>query len=940
MNYKDTIFLPQTSFSMRGNLSEKEPLMVEKWQKENLYKKIREARAGAETFLLHWGPPYANGHLHAGHALNGILKDIVVRSHTMMGENAPLVPGWDCHGLPIEWKVEEAYRKAGKKKEDVPINEFRQECRSFARKWVDIQAREFDRLGILADTKKPYITMDFKSEAAIAKEFMTFLESGAVYKGVRPIMWSPLEKTALADAEMEYQDKKSPAIYVAFDIQKTDLLNLKNTKVVIWTTTPWTIPGNRAVAYGADIDYVTIEVKSVEEESKFSIGSRFLLAKNLHEKILAEIGVRDFEVIAHFKGSDLANTILNHPFKHLGYDFDVPMIEGHHVTTETGTGLVHTAPGHGPDDFDLGRKFNLEIADTINDNAVYTDSVKEFSGIHVFKADPVVLTALHKAGALVYKSTIKHSYPHSWRSKAPLIFRTTPQWFIRMEHEVQGKSLRDCALSEIKKTNWIPAQGENRINGMVKDRPDWCLSRQRSWGVPITLYTHKETGEILKDPAVNKRILDIFESEGCDVWFGEDHSRFLTPDHNTDDYTPCQDILDVWFESGATQGFVLEGRPELQRPADMYLEGSDQHRGWFQSSLLVGCGTRGDAPFKTVVTHGFTVDAKGLKMSKSVGNTVSPMDIADEVGVEILRLWVVSCDYTDDLRMGKDILKHQQDIYRRYRNTLRYLLGALDGFDGTLLTPYDQLPTLEKSVLSHLVELKNHFDKSVDTVDFQSFYSRLHAFCSVDLSAFYLDIRKDSLYCDPLNAPKRQAALTTMHYVFQYLAHFLSPVIPFTAEEAWQCRYPEKESLQLSIFPDDHSAWKDHNKSHLEIAVLRSLRSVMTSALEFARKNGVIGSSLQAKIDVYDPDGLLDKYIEAGEDFAELLIVSQFFIHKEPVPENAYQDKNLGVVISKATDDKCARCWKILPDVGSHRAHPTLCSRCTTVCDSMVESAG
>ncbi len=929
-NYKETIFLPKTDFSMRANLAQKEPMAVKKWQDSNLYQKLRQKREGAKTFILHWGPAYANGHLHMGHFFTYVLKDIVVRSHSLKGHDAPLVPGWDCHGLPIEWKIEEAYRKSGKRKEEVTLNAFRGECRQFAKKWQKVQGDDLDRWGICCDTKNPYVTMDFSSEAAIAKEFLTFLDRGYVYKGVRPIMWSPIEKTALADAEVEYQDKKSPAIYVRFKITKPSLPVLEGASCVIWTTTPWTIPANRGVAYGEDIDYVALKVKEVNDVSLAAVGDVFVFAHDLYKYLCEGVGITEFKILENFKGSALEGTLCAHPFVKQGYDFDVPLIAGHHVTTEAGTGLVHTAPGHGADDFELGKKFDLEIADTITDEALYADSVKYFSGTHVFKADPLVQTLLRETKSLLHESVITHSYPHSWRSKAPLIFRTTPQWFISMDHD----GLRDRALSAIKETKWIPSQGENRIRGMIKDRPDWCLSRQRAWGVPITLYTHKKTGEILQDQGVNERILKIFQEEGCDSWFQDDHSRFLSPEYKSDDYTPCKDILDVWFESGATQGFVLEGRSDLRRPADLYLEGSDQHRGWFQSSLLVGCGTRGDAPFKAVATHGFTVDAKGHKMSKSLGNTMSPMEVAKEMGVEILRLWVVSCDYTDDLRIGPEILKHQQDIYRRYRNTLRYLLGALSAHNSEHDVDYCQLPDLEKWVLHRLNEVQKEFDRSLEEIDFQSFYSMLHTFCSVDLSAFYFDIRKDTLYCDGEDDVKRRGALMVMSHVFKALSHWLAPVLPFTAEEAWLSRYPEAESIHLSDLPAFDSCW---NAPALVEGFERGReqRSVITAALEIARKDGVIGSSLQAIVTVYDPKNQLDRSI----DFAALTIVSQLDIKQEEATQEGYCDRNLTVVVQKAEDAKCERCWKVLPEVGQNPEHPDVCSRCASVVNTLKEAS-
>lgn len=915
---------------MRGNLAQKEPLVVKKWQDSNLYEKLRQKREGAKKFVLHWGPAYANGHLHMGHFFTYVLKDIVVRSHSLKGYDAPLVPGWDCHGLPIEWKVEESYRKSGKRKEDVPLNQFRDECRQFAKKWQKIQGDELESWGICSDTKNPYVTMDFDSEASIAKEFLTFLERGYVYKGVRPIMWSPIEKTALADAEVDYQDKKSPAIYVRFKITKPSLPVLEGASCVIWTTTPWTIPGNRAVAYGADIEYVALKVKEATDDSLAVVGDVFVFANDLYKSLCERSGITAFDVLETFKGEALEGTLCDHPFVEQGYDFDVPLIAGHHVTTEAGTGLVHTAPGHGADDFELGKKFGLEIADTITDNAVYAESVKQFAGTHVFKADPLVLELLRSTNSLLRESVITHSYPHSWRSKAPLIFRTTPQWFISMEHD----GLRERALSAIKETKWIPSQGENRIRGMIKDRPDWCLSRQRAWGVPITLYTHKQTGEVLQDSRVNERILKVFQEEGCDPWFQKDHSRFLGPDYQNDEYTPCRDILDVWFESGATQGFVLEGRPELERQADLYLEGSDQHRGWFQSSLLVGCGTRGNAPYKAVATHGFTVDAKGHKMSKSLGNTMSPMEVAKEMGVEILRLWVVGCDYTDDLRIGPEILKHQQDIYRRYRNTLRYLLGALSAHNPKDDVTYDQLPDLEKWILHRLSNIQADFDRSLKEIDFQTFYSKLHTFCSVDLSAFYFDVRKDALYCDGEEDIKRRSALMVMSHVFKCLSQWLAPVLPFTADEAWLSRYPDAESIHLSDLSVSEAQWT--NEALVEgFEKLRDQRSVITAALEIARKDGVIGSSLQAVVTVYDPKNQL----EASVDFAELTIVSQLKIKNEAPSQEGYSDKGLTVVVRKAEDTKCERCWKVLPEVGKTPEYPDACSRCARVVNTLKKAS-
>lgn len=915
-DYKNTIFLPKTNFAMKGNLTVLEPQVLQSWQEIDLYQKIRNARRGASKFILHWGPPYANGHLHVGHAFNGILKDVVCRAQTLLGKDAPLVPGWDCHGLPIEWKIEEKYRAAGKRKEDISVAEFRQECRDFAHHWIKVQKDEFQRLGICFDYDNPYITMDFKAEAAITSEIFKFLENGALYKGVRPIMWSVVEKTALAEAEIEYLDKKSSSIYVRFPIIKSANPSLQGACAVIWTTTPWTLPGNRAIAYGPEIEYVAIQTNS----------EKLLLAEPLLTSVCQEIGIDQYHIIERLPATALAGTICHHPLHRLGYEFEVPLVAGAHVTTEAGTGLVHTAPGHGEDDFEVGKKYGLEIPETISDDGHYFEHVPCFAGIHVFKADQAVIQKLQEQSMLVYQTTITHSYPHSWRSKAPLIFRTTPQWFISMDKT----ALRQKALAEIKNSTWFPSQGENRLSSMIQNRPDWCISRQRAWGVPLPFFVHKKTGELLIDSALNQRIVEVIESEGCDAWFTSNPERFLAPDYPAQDYEPIKDIVDVWFESGSTQGFVLEGRPDLARPADVYLEGSDQHRGWFQSSLLVGCGTRGNAPFKTVVTHGFTVDEHGRKMSKSLGNTLDLQEATDAFGAEILRLWVVSCDYSDDLRIGKELLKHQQDIYRRYRNTLRYLLGALDNYKQDSTVTYQELPLLEKWVLHKLSDLNNFYHEAVNNYAYQPFYSRLHSFCSSDLSAFYFDIRKDCLYCDNVQDTKRKAALMVMDQVCHYLILWLQPVLCFTSQEAWQHRYgDEKGLLQTATLMPMPQEWLDREFANA-FETVRDHRRLVTGALERARADGLIGSSLQAKVILYDPDHQLNKQF----DVSELAIVSQFEVRSEDVLASAFtvpEVKKMGVVVELAAGNKCERCWKVLPEVGHHPVYLDLCQRCASV---------
>jgi len=926
MSYKETIFLPKTTFPMKGNLPQNEPKRVESWNKQKLYASIREQSKGKKPYILHWGPPYANGHLHVGHAYNGILKDVVVKSHQLLGYDAPLVPGWDCHGLPIEWKVEEYYRKKGKNKEQVPTDQFRKECREYAEKWVNIQKEEFARLGICADFENPYVTMDFESEAAITGELLKLLNSKTLYRGFRPIMWSVVEKTALAEAEVEYQDHTSQSIYVCFPVQKTENKALENAHVVIWTTTPWSLPGNRAVAYGSEIEYSVIEIQTTTEQSACEQGQKLILANALLKDVLKQIGVEEYKTIAELKGADFAGTICAHPLANKGYDFDVPMLPGDHVTTDSGTGLVHTAPGHGPEDFELGGKYGLEVPETIDEGGKFFDHVPLFAGIHVYKSDQPVLEALQGEKRLLAHSKLKHSYPHSWRSKAPLIYRATPQWFI----ELDKTGLRDKAVKDIDTVEWFPKQSKNRIKGMVEGRPDWCISRQRAWGVPLTLFVHKSSRETLVDDQVNARILEAVTQEGCDAWFTSDASRFLGDQYDAEDYEKITDILDVWFESGSTQGFVLENRDDLQRPADLYLEGSDQHRGWFQSSLLVGGATRGNAPFKQVLTHGFTVDEQGRKMSKSLGNTVVPQDIIKEFGADVLRLWVVSCDYTDDLRIGKDILKHQQDIYRRFRNTLRYLLGALSDYSEEECVDYDQLPDLEKWVLHRLNELHHDFEKAVSQYSFQEFYSALHNFCSVDLSAFYFDIRKDVLYCDDVASHSRRATRMVMKTIFEQLVHMISPVLSFTADEAWQAYLGDNytDSIHQSLLLPKQDGWNNPEVAET-ITTLRLQRKVMTGALEKARADGMVRSSLQAHITVYDPQNKLLRNVEVDEN----AIVSTYDIKNEAIPESAFtipDYEEIGVVVSLASGQKCNRCWKVLPEVGRHE-HDDLCTRCHTV---------
>lgn len=923
-DYRPTIFLPKTDFPMKGDLPQKEPEILKRWEAIGLYELMQKKAEGRELFVIHDGPPYANGHIHLGHALNHILKDIINKSQYKLGKSTPFVPGWDCHGLPIETKVEEKYREKGLKREEVPILEFRKECQAFAEHWIKVQIEDFKRLGMSADWEHPYTTMSKDAEAEIIRLLGAFLMNGGLYQGVKPVMWSVVEKTALAEAEVEYHDHESLSIHVRFPIKKASIPALEGASVVIWTTTPWTLPGNRAVAYGNDLEYCALQVIQVAEGSLARSGEIIVIAKELKEKVEAELGIAESTIIGTFKGSDFKGTITSHPFAGEGYEFDVPLLPGEHVTLEAGTGLVHTAPGHGIEDFVLGKEFNLEVPETVNEEGLYYDHIPLFAGKHVYKVGPEVIEKLIEKEALLKQAKIVHSYPHSWRSKKPLIYRTTPQWFISLEK----KDLRKKALEAIETVQWIPTTSKNRIKSMVENRPDWCVSRQRIWGTPLPLFVHKKTGEVLRDFQVIERIVKAVQEEGAEVWYTADPARFLKPQHDPADYEQVKDTVEVWFDAGSTQSFVLRMRPGLKWPADLYVEGSDQHRGWFQSSLLIACGTHNGAPFKQVITHGFIVDEDGRKMSKSRGDAVSPQAVTSTMGADILRLWVVGSDYYEDLKVGPEILKRQQDIYRRYRNTLRYLLGALDGFSEEEKIDYGQMPELEKWILHRLYELDQLVREATTHYDFQSLYTELHNFCAIDLSAFYFDIRKDSLYCDSPSDPKRRASRTVMDIVFECLTKWLAPVLSFTAEEAWLSRYPsEKGSVHLEIFPSLPFAWNDPDLAQ-KFEGLRNIRKVMTGALEVARASKQIGSSLQAKVTLsLDPS--LTHFVQ-GVDLAEFSITSKAELKKESPNGGDFVLEDvpgIGVQVFLAEGEKCARCWKVLPEVQGH----DLCGRCAQV---------
>ncbi|HCU07222.1 MAG TPA: isoleucine--tRNA ligase [Holosporales bacterium] len=918
-DFKNSVFLPKTSFAMKASLSEKEPNFLKHWDTIKLYDRLRAKAKGKKKFILHYGPPYANGNIHIGHTLTETLKDIIVKTKQMQGFDAPLVPGWDCHGLPIEWKVEENYKKKGIQKQDVDPLELMKECRAFANKWIPIQKEEFKRLGIIADWENPYITMDFKTEARIVREISKFLMNGALYRGLKPVPWSVVEQTALADAEIEYKDRVSDSIYVAFPVLKTDQTYLNDAHAVIWTTTPWTLPGNRAIAYGEDFTYVLFTHND----------KKLILAEDLLENFAQKLEIETPEILKTFKGKILHNTICAHPLRSKGYDFDVPLISADHVTTESGTGLVHTAPGHGQEDFIAAKIHNIDVPETVSGDGLYREHVPLFAGVHVFKANPLVMEALDAEGFLLHASKLTHSYPHSWRSKAPLIYRATAQWFISIEHN----NLRKKALSEIDRVNWLPERNKNRIKSMVESRPDWCLSRQRVWGTPISIFVHKTTGEPLRDQAVQDRIINIIEAEGVEAWIKRPSSDFLGEKYNEQDYEKVKDIADVWFDSGCSHAYVLQDRDELSWPADLYLEGSDQHRGWFQSSLLESCSTMGQAPYNTVVTHGFTLDEHGYKMSKSSGNVVVPQQIIDRIGADVLRLWVINTDYTEDQRIGQDILKQQEDIYRRFRNTLRYLLGALNEYSDAEKVDYDEMPSLEKWILHRLAELNNLHVKCIETYDLSTFYAALHSFCAQDLSAFYFDIRKDVLYCDHKDNTIRKATRTVMDIVLNALMRWLAPVLSFTAEEAWwSYTVSQESSIHEQEFLSIPDAW--NNKELDEYwKTIRHLRKAITGALEVERNAKTIGSSLQAHAFIYvTPD--ISKILKSL-DLCELSIVSQatLMIATPPAEALSLNDvEGIGVVVDMAKGKKCERCWKITPEVGQDdRQIPSVCHRCEDV---------
>lgn len=971
-DYRSTVFLPKTDFPMKAGLPQKEPGILSRWQAEDIYRRLRDARAGREKFILHDGPPYANGDMHIGHALNHILKDMVVRTQSLLGKDAPYVPGWDCHGLPIEWKVEEQYRKKKLNKDDVDPVEFRAECRAYAQNWVNVQREQLKRLGVNGDWDNPYLTMDFAAEATIVGELLKFAETGQLYRGAKPVMWSPVEKTALAEAEVEYEDIVSTQIDVAFSIESapncpaiadaTDWCGAVS--AVIWTTTPWTIPANQALSYGPDIEYVLVNLTWSLEEFDGPIGGCYVVAADLLDQFVARFRasylekgfdnapVKTVEVteVARFPGSQLAGAIAAHPMNRLGGFFAKPrpFLAGDFVTTESGTGLVHMAPDHGEDDFLLCKEHGIDPVFPVEGDGKYRADWLWLGGQGSvinpkFNApDGPICTDLREAGGLLAASAdYKHSYPHSWRSKAKVIFRCTPQWFVPMdkvlthlpakspaekrweneggaidpadEQVCSSPTLREAALDAISRTRWVPEKGENRIRSMVEGRPDWVLSRQRAWGVPITLFVDRKTGHYLNDPQVNHRIVGAIREGGVDAWSDERAQEYLGNEYKLEDFERVTDILDVWFDSGSTHAFVLEsGRwPDLARPeghkgpiADLYLEGSDQHRGWFQSSLLESCGTRGQAPYAAVLTHGFTMDAKGMKMSKSLGNTIDPLKVMETNGADIIRLWALSVDYTEDHRIGDEILKGVADQYRKLRNTFRYLLGALDGFSDAERVDVAAMPELERYVLALLARLDTTLRRAVHDYDFNTYVRAISDFCNEDLSAFFFDIRKDSLYCDAPSDPKRRAYRTVLDTLFHALVRYAAPVLVFTSEEVWQSRFPG-ESVHLLEWPELTAG--DDEALVARWTELRALRSQVLEAIEPLRREKVLGSGLEAEVTVPAdaPEG----------DLEELFITAKV-------------TRGQGLAVTRTEDHKCGRCWRLLPEVTEEGA---LCNRCDDV---------
>jgi len=920
MDYKETLNLPETDFPMRGNLPQREPETLKKWEAFELDRKIGDAGQGLPPYILHDGPPYANGHTHIGHALNKILKDIVLKSRRMQGFYAPYVPGWDCHGLPIELMVD---KQLGSKKKEMTKSQIRKECRTYAQQWVDIQSAEFRRLGVLGDWEHPYLTMHPAYEAATARELARFAERGGLYKGKKPVHWCSSCVTALAEAEVEYADHTSPSIYVKFPFSdelpaELPALAGKPLFFVIWTTTPWTIPANLGICLNADLPYVAVETG----------GEVLVFAEGLHLQVLKTLGIDDFRVLATFDASLFEKKTCRHPL----YERTSLIMLGDHVTLEAGTGCVHTAPGHGQDDYQVGLRYGLEIYNPVDDYGRFRQDVELFGGMKIDEGNGAVNDRLREVGALLKETKVSHSYPHCWRCKKPIIFRATEQWFISME----ANDLRKKALEHINDVEWIPRWGRERIHGMIEKRPDWCVSRQRTWGVPITVFYCEKCGEALADGKIMHHVADLFTESGSDVWYEKEAAELLPPGTvctacGGNDFTKEMDILDVWFDSGVSHAAVLEQRDNLSSPADLYLEGSDQHRGWFHSSLLAAVGTRGIAPYKAVLTHGFVVDGAGKKMSKSTGNVVAPEEVIKKFGAEILRLWVAAQDYRDDIRISPEILQRLSDAYRRIRNTARYILGNLHGFDPeTDSVPDDDLLEIDRWALSRLEELVGRVERSYNECEFHVLYHAVHNFCSVDMSSFYLDVLKDRLYTAPTKSVARRSAQTAIYRILDALTRLVAPVLSFTADEIWESLPGKREeNVHLARFPRFETSLLDV-ELEARYARILAVRSDVSKALELARAEKLIGHSLDARVLVEAPAGawrdLLERY---RDELATLFIVSQVELG-ESLGETVAGEEvpGLKIRIEKAQGEKCERCWTYATSVGESSEHPTICHRC------------
>ena len=898
---KEHINLPKTVFSMKANLPNKEPNLIKYWDQIKLYESLRESTKGKEKFILHDGPPYANGNIHMGTALNKILKDIITKFHQMNGKDSVYVPGWDCHGLPIEWKIEEQYKKNKKNKNDIPIVEFRKECRDFANKWIKTHKDQFKRLGVVGDWENYYSTMSFDAEAQIVRELGKFLKEGSLYKGYKPVLWSTVEKTALSDAEVEYMDHTSDTIYVSFKIKKTNLKDLENSEIIIWTTTPWTIPANKALAYNENLTYQIIELN---DENDFK-NRKIVVAKELLENVIKECDIKNYKIIKEIKGENFEGTICSHPFISDGFDYDVPMLEARFVTIEQGTGIVHCAPSHGPDDFNLCLKHDIKALETVDDDGKYTKHIPLFEGQHIFKINPIVIEKLKSANKLLANGKLNHSYPHSWRSKAPLVHRATQQWFISME----SHGLRKKALKALDETIFYPSKGKERIKSMIETRPDWCVSRQRVWGVPLPIFISKKTNNVLIDDDVFENIANIYEKEGSDCWFSDDPQKFLGDKYKAEDFEKLNDIVEVWFDSGSTHSFVLEKREDLKWPASMYLEGSDQHRGWFHSSLLQSCGTRGKAPFESILSHGFVVDGKGHKMSKSAGNTISPEEILKKYGADILRIWVAASNYAEDLRIDYSILEQHAEAYRKIRNTFRYLLGNLK--DEVIDLDFNkikvnELPELEQIMLNKIQVLNTKFHNNFNIYNFHNLYKELLNFCTVDLSSFYFDIRKDTLYCDKKSSKKRESCIKVLNVIINCLLKWFAPILTFTTEEIYKIINKDGKSIHLENFPKVPAEWKNKPLEEKWLELIK-IRDHCNISIENKRAEKIIGSSLEAKVDIKLDNKLYKKF--SNFDFEELLITSKVDVSEDDTIKNAFEAST-----TKANGKKCPVCWKIRED--------------------------